>query len=80
MAEVLPPRLQKGSHVIFYKHWPWWKSALGIAPNTKRMVELETEALALEVLQRELTLIEDQYRIKSRKAKMDYLLKWLNKR
>lgn len=64
--------------MLFYKHWPWWKSAIGIAPDTKILAEREAAQLAFDVLQRELMLIDDQFQIKARKAKIEFIQKWLN--
>lgn len=64
----------------FYKNWPLWKTLVGIRPDPKILATLEAEQLALDVLQRELMLIDDQYRIKARKAKIDFIQKWLSAR
>lgn len=47
-------------------------------PDPKVLAAREAEGLAFEVLQRELSLIDDQFRIKARKAKIDFIQKWLS--
>lgn len=63
----------------FYRNWPWWKSVIGMQPDPKVLATREAEGLAFEVLQRELSLIDDQFRIKARKAKIDFIQKWLSR-
>ena len=61
--------------MILYNHWPWWKSVLNIKPDARTLATREAEDLALDVLQRELMLIDDQYMIKARKAKIEFIHK-----
>lgn len=61
----------------FYKHWPLWKSVLGMRPDPKVLAAREADELTLDILQRELMLVDDQFRIQARKAKIDLIQKWL---
>ena len=64
----------------FYKHWPLWKSLLGMTPDPKALASREADELALDVLQRELMLIDDQFQINARKAKIAFIQGWLTTR
>jgi len=64
--------------VILYNHIPWYKSIFGAKPDAKRLAELEAEQLALEILQRELQLIDDRSRIDARKQKIAFINEWLS--
>lgn len=65
--------------MVFYNNWPWWKSLFGVHPTPVQLAELEAQQLAFEVLQRELQLIDDQYRLKARKAKIVFINGWLKR-
>lgn len=64
---------------MFYKHWPMWKTLLGVRPTPAKLAELEAQQLAFEVLQRELQLIDDRCSVEARKNKIAFIQDWLGK-
>lgn len=80
MAYQFQTGFEKGPKVNFYKHWPLWRTLLGMSPDPKIIASREADELAIDVLQRELVLIDDQFRIKARKAKIEFIHKWLSER